>query len=971
VNLSKTNLHLTRPTYKIHFLIDAPKIHTDLLWDLSLLFIALVVVYFAAVFFFKNTITATSKKVAQRKKELSPMISEFLFHEDDDSKVEKTDYVKLKIEIRHLLKDNFNRRVLSEILLDLRKDVTGDIQKRLFDLYKNLELHKDAYKKLQSWKWHIISKGILELTQMQVEESYNLITKFINDKRATIRKQAEIATVSLKHEGINYFLDTTRFRISEWQQLKLLDVMRNLEDFQPPRFKAWLTSSNRHVVLFAIRLIKYYNQNDVNTSIIELTKHKNNQIKKEAIHCIKEFYIQEALDTLEIVFWKSTVDIKISILDAIASIGGEANIKFLQLIENKEANFSVRSKALSAINAISPESILPTEGIMDISKYKIPDDLVRKEEFDELLPSELELPEFDLDEEQEKEQVAEPNIIEDLSNTEKPIDYIDNDKIVDSKEESTPSHLQPESEIDIAFENSKEEERMLPDIEEFNVVYEEVAVDSEVTTNEIDEPEPYNYSIDNDVDLQHVDLHFLPIIIDADNENGQIEYEAALDADVDGSEEYQINEIAVVFEQVQTNDITSDEEIAENKTISFEEFDISEISFLPIVVDDEVVEDEITTRHSKYRYLNSEETTKTPKPVNELDLIFEELVNEEDESETTSEERTEETELPTRIADIDMRKIAHLSVHFEEVNNKNEVFEDLIEPEEQIRDTDDELKESIDFETLPQEEEPVAKNNQSKTMGKSDNFLEGLLKYIPEIELYEQETLDKMELLKDIEELGDEREIPLLLEYFDAEEVPVVKERIQEILKKFSLLEMQKLSNPGKKFDNYSRDEHTSIIEDFFGHCDSEAKLILMDTLVDIIDQKDVDFLNELLEDPDIKVSEKAQMLLNNWQDQQAANEQSESEEEQVSVEDDKFKDNDSYNSERQADKLDIFLDQLEIRKPDTYDIFDIDFEIDTNEDDEKKNDNREGGEHELMSEGPILDCFRSLQTLLIEKFSG
>ena len=261
------------------------------------------------------------------------MISEFLFHEDDDPKNEKTDYVNLKIEIRHLLQDDFNRRILCQILLDLRKDVTGDTQRRLFGLYKNLGLHKDAYKKLKSWKWHVVSKGILELTQMQVEESYNVITKFINDKRVTIRKQAEIAAVSLKHEGINYFLDTTRYRISEWQQLKLLDIMRNLDDFQPPRFKAWLTSSNRHVVLFALRLIKYYNQNDVNASLIELTKHKNNKIKDEAVNCIKEFNVKEALDTLQVVFWKSSSHIKISILDAIASIGDESNVEFLRLIE--------------------------------------------------------------------------------------------------------------------------------------------------------------------------------------------------------------------------------------------------------------------------------------------------------------------------------------------------------------------------------------------------------------------------------------------------------------------------------------------------------------------------------------------------------------------------------------------------------------------------------------------------------------
>lgn len=268
------------------------------------------------------------------------MISEFLFHEDDASKEEKSNYVNLKIEIRQLLKNDFNRQVLTEILLDLRKDVSGDAQKRLIKLYQDLGLHQDAFTKLKSWRWEVISKGMLELTQMQVEESYSFITKFINDKRATIRKQAEIATVTLKKEGIDYFLDTTKYRISEWQQLKLLDVLRNQKDFEPPRFKAWLTSNNKFVVLFALRLIKYYNQNDAIASLIELIKHKNNQIKEEAIACIKEFNVVEALETLKLVFWKSSVDIKISILGAIAVLGTEVDLEFLRLIENKESNFS-------------------------------------------------------------------------------------------------------------------------------------------------------------------------------------------------------------------------------------------------------------------------------------------------------------------------------------------------------------------------------------------------------------------------------------------------------------------------------------------------------------------------------------------------------------------------------------------------------------------------------------------------------
>ena len=138
-------------------LISVPEIQTDLLWDLTLVFIALAILYFIAAFFFRNKIASESNKMKQNKTVLSPMISEFLFYEEDASKKEKTKYVHLKIEIRQFLKKEFSRKVLAGILLDLRKDVSGDTQRRLFKLYTDFGLHNDAFESLKSWRWEIVS----------------------------------------------------------------------------------------------------------------------------------------------------------------------------------------------------------------------------------------------------------------------------------------------------------------------------------------------------------------------------------------------------------------------------------------------------------------------------------------------------------------------------------------------------------------------------------------------------------------------------------------------------------------------------------------------------------------------------------------------------------------------------------------------------------------------------------------------
>ncbi|MDT0539672.1 hypothetical protein [Croceitalea sp. P059] len=335
------------------------------MWDLTLLFVVLAGLYFFFIFFFKNRSATLFKKRKSKRAELAPIISNFLFHSPEDPKTEQREYVELKITIREYLSDKYFRKVLADILFDLQKDVAGATQERLYNLYVELGLHHDAYQKLSNWRWNTVSKGILELSQMKVTDAFHFISKFINDKRGVVRKQAEIAIISLKDEGINHLLDNTKYAISEWQQLRLIEALSSLKDYRPPKFKTWLISHNKDVVLFSLRLIKHFNQNEAAASITELVKHKNDQVKIAAISCIKDFNFNEANSVLKKVFWNCSAMVKVQILDTIGAIGDEGDLMFLNEIGKLESNFSVVNKAHAAINTISPDSILPTENIVE------------------------------------------------------------------------------------------------------------------------------------------------------------------------------------------------------------------------------------------------------------------------------------------------------------------------------------------------------------------------------------------------------------------------------------------------------------------------------------------------------------------------------------------------------------------------------------------------------------------------------
>ncbi|MEX0273150.1 MAG: HEAT repeat domain-containing protein [Flavobacteriaceae bacterium] len=332
--------------------------------DLTVLFLSLGIVYFAIIFLLKGTIGSSRKRTARLKREFSPMLSEFLFYEESLERADKKNFVELKIKMRELLGDTFNRKLLAQMLLDLSKDISGDARKVVYKLYQDFELQNDAYERLKSWRWERVSKAILELTDMRVTDAYGLISKFLNDRRNTVRKQAELATVTLKSEGITYFMDTTRYKISEWQQIQILNVLRHMDSRTMPDFSNWFVSKNRDVVLLALRLVRHFNQNNARKSLVYLLGHKNDMVKEAAIDCIRKFHISEAMPVLKKVFWKNRTDVKMYILGAIGQLGMPKDIPFLKEVERKESNFYIKSKALATINVILPESIMPTEGIV-------------------------------------------------------------------------------------------------------------------------------------------------------------------------------------------------------------------------------------------------------------------------------------------------------------------------------------------------------------------------------------------------------------------------------------------------------------------------------------------------------------------------------------------------------------------------------------------------------------------------------
>ena len=131
---------------------------------------------------------------------------------------------------------------------------------------------------------------------------------------------------------------------------------------------------------------------------------------------------------------------------------------------------------------------------------------------------------------------------------------------------------------------------------------------------------------------------------------------------------------------------------------------------------------------------------------------------------------------------------------------------------------------------------------------------------LPEPVYYDDHETYMMGLLDDLEELGDQREVVFLEELYMEETKNFIKERIENIILKFNQQTDVRAYNTGETLTTEL--PVFSVFADLFKTIDTQEKLILLDEVIVVGDEKEIEFLDGLLEDPNPKIRSKAHKIL-------------------------------------------------------------------------------------------------------------
>ncbi|MDQ0476900.1 MULTISPECIES: HEAT repeat domain-containing protein [Chryseobacterium] len=325
----------------LHFLFDT------FLGILLIVFLLIAGVLYYSFYLFKKLID-----LIYWSKEIDYKVSQAIVHGSDEGEQKDSGTFS-----QYSNNSSF-RDLFLEKLVDSEKKFSGTAQNEINKLFQDYNLEKEALKKLDSKKTHLIAGGIQELTSMRVEAAVTKINSFLTHPSPLVYQEAQYAMVGFKGFNGLQFLNTVSNKISEWQQLRLLISIPHIPKNCDDTVNSWLQSENNSVIIFTLRLARKFQMLSFYSPILHLLNHSSEQIRIQAVQTLQSLENPSTVNDLTASYANQTTDVQVEIIKALKMAKDQSSTDFLktQLIEHPFPKLKIF--AAEALFALGQESFL-------------------------------------------------------------------------------------------------------------------------------------------------------------------------------------------------------------------------------------------------------------------------------------------------------------------------------------------------------------------------------------------------------------------------------------------------------------------------------------------------------------------------------------------------------------------------------------------------------------------------------------
>lgn len=249
-----------------------------------------------------------------------------------------------------------NKQILTDIILNLKKSLTGTAQNQLLDLAYTLELPQHSLKKLREKNLSVRTQGLHEISAMQVNNPE--VKKEINALQPTatspIAQEVILTLAKLDSSPDLAFLSSLDTPLSELLQIYLHHYLRSIDRHRLPNFSQWLASENESIVVFALRMIAEFQQQSAAQAILHQLSNASFLIIVEAVKAASRLQLSEAIPKLTELAQHEDADIQLTSLQAISKLGDHHQVGNLRSLRQHH-NYWVRRASNEVFNHLQSD----------------------------------------------------------------------------------------------------------------------------------------------------------------------------------------------------------------------------------------------------------------------------------------------------------------------------------------------------------------------------------------------------------------------------------------------------------------------------------------------------------------------------------------------------------------------------------------------------------------------------------------
>ena len=315
----------------------------------------------------RNQMQARQTETDRLMEQFESLLFDYLTSEHNDEAYRK---------IGLIAKSEFNRGILINQMRELSKSmnmgmsagVNEEARLRLMELYNQMQLDQDSIRKMYSSKWHIQVKGFRELAFMDVIEANDKIRHTLKSKNNILRMEAQLALIRLNKDDPFGFLDHLIHPFTLWEQLNVYELI-TLHGLPVPQFSRWTASPNKTVVIFSLRMIQVFKQQQAVRQVIQCLEHPDAGVRHQAIIVCGEIQLRETLSHLKHLYKNEDYNNCFAIVHAMGRMPDEMMLGFLKLVLDKEDDVQLQIESAKAISKMGEVGISALVKLMK-SEYK-------------------------------------------------------------------------------------------------------------------------------------------------------------------------------------------------------------------------------------------------------------------------------------------------------------------------------------------------------------------------------------------------------------------------------------------------------------------------------------------------------------------------------------------------------------------------------------------------------------------------